>query len=392
MASISQAYQLRNEFYSSFLVSAAVLLSIGELSVFVRRRERGLHSCTAGCFCRLLIAALGSFALVVLGLLAKVQALPLLALYLIAVSLVLVYGLGWEYVKAFALGLVVVSSAVGLGAIAYLHGLDISLPQAVLVLLLISGPSALLASLILLSPTRALGRGVLRLVFVALGHVVMTSVLLGSIGNVEWLRLLANPLSVHSYAVAASECAGGKGVCLFVNGLRGLRYLFERSVDSYVLAPFVCLAVVIGCGLVLAGCLRLWRHSRPGLSSRWLASFSGSSCLIVSFVMAFLAGQRWAVDHYLPYQQPFLFAGLILLSGRAIALFRAWRLVLVVVAVSVVLLFLRYPSSSRATYVKENPLADPATAALASPLCAAQHAGSEWKHSSLWSLCDGFQE
>ena len=124
--------------------------------------------------------------------------------------------------------------------------------------------------------------------------------------------------------------------------------------------------------------------------TRFVMVVSGCACLLLAMAMAGVAGQRWAVDHYLAYQQPLLLAGLLIMSRASISFVWFWRVASLLVVLSIVLIYLRYPMSSRATYVKESIVLSPDVGRGDGALCARQHAGVEWVHSSLWGLCGGF--
>jgi hypothetical protein len=125
-----------------------------------------------------------------------------------------------------------------------------------------------------------------------------------------------------------------------------------------------------------------------------LAELAPGLLLIVALLMAALAGQRWSVDHYLPYQQPYLFAAMVCLLPAA----PAWRwpstAVVLLCSVSLLLFFIRYPATSRQTYVRPWPGGVASSPLLAGDavLCAPQHAGPEWRGSRLWGFCHGFED
>lgn len=393
MGSVSEIYQLRNEFYSSFLVILGVLVAAWASAPGLGRGSGKLHVAAQPAL-RALLCSLVSYVLLCLGLLAKVQVLPVLFATLLALFVIIWRYHGFLGARVFVVALGMVVGAVLIGAAGYFHGLGISISQSFGVLFLLASPSAFVLSCVWLQSAKAFPvrfRG-LWLVLIGSGFAGLTSLLLRLFGFKEWLLLLSRPLSVRSYAVAANQCLDGQLVCALRDGLSGYRYLFERSIDSYALAPIVGVSVVIGGGVVVVELLRRaglrvsWRHDEG-----WVGLFCGVVCLAVACVMAFLAGQRWAVDHYLSYQQPFLFAALILFaSGKAPAV-RVWRPLLALTLVSVLLIFLRYPEGSRRTYVKENIDVAPVAGRGDGSLCAPQHAGTEWKGSSLWRLCDGFE-
>jgi hypothetical protein len=193
--------------------------------------------------------------------------------------------------------------------------------------------------------------------------------------------------------VAYTACSDGKFLCVWIQGARGFGYLFERSFDSYLFAPLIGVSILLFALWSIARVLRAsfgLRHRDPIELRRMALVLSGCSCLFFAMMMAFIAGQRWSVDHYLSYQQPFLLAGLFLLARSSFFLVWFWRLTSFLMILSVLLIYLRYPGSSRSTYVKESFLVGPVPGRGDGSLCARQHAGIEWRASSLWGYCDGF--
>lgn len=390
MALVAETYQLRNEFFSAFMAVASMLIAVSGADFWY---ERSHEKKVDGARNDLLFigACVGSFALSFSSVLAKVQVLPVLLAFAIAVF-VASFACGSRRFKVlFAQALLVFIVAQLLVANRLYGGGELMTWQFVVVVLAVAVPPSLVVATFLSSaPAFSLARLASGSVSLA-ACIVLASTYLNFSQRAEWLGLLGSPASVRSYAVNADGCLREEWSCYGGGGVKGIAYLFERSVDSYLLAPIIAIVVCFGVCFCL---VRLsWRRAQAmdatKRSGEWV-SLGGCLCIAIALGMAVLAGQRWAVDHYLAYQQPFLFAGLLLLARRSAPIWRMWRVLVVMIAISLVLIFLRYPEGSRETYVKEDITVAPEAKIGDGLLCAAQHAGPEWQSSSLWRLCQGF--
>lgn len=391
MALVSEIYQLRNEFYSSFFSIAAILIALGGSSWFCSGGGARVSAfCRAGaCF----MAFWGVLTLSFLAYLAKVQVLPVFLVFFVCVFGVGMWRFRFRFLKAYGLALGLLFLAALMAGSRFYGGIDISWLQACFILIGLASPAALLLSSCLLFQSPRGPRRGLFLLGLAIGSVAISSVFLEFARRAGWLALLANPLVVRAYAVAADGCVADDAACYWLSGFRGVLYLFERSVDSYLLAPVVAvlvlgLLVVVVCSLLFPSGPASFLCGRRQIVLVW----ASCACVFVAFAMAFAAGQRWAVDHYLSYQQPFLFLGLLMLSREPVLFFRAWRLILGLAFISVLLMYLRYPNFSRQTYVKERLDVVPSPVRGDGSLCASQHAGPEWRASSLRHLCSRIWE
>jgi len=382
-----EIYQLRNEFFSSFFVIAAMLLSVNNLALFVGSCPKQVLLGKSVLF-RVGMASWACMCLVVMGLLAKVQVLPVLLAFLVVAPLLgfRLLGSRWLVCFAVAFGALFVCLSIlfaGLSA-----GLPIEKLQGLLVIAAICGPSAIvLSSNFNLRRCEFLGKSI-NLLFVVVGCAGIGGSLLAVAKGFGWLGLVLNPLAVRTYAVASNDCHGAGLKCLFGNSLKGFVYLFERSIDGYGLVILVASLVVI------AWLVRLARGSVGIFVGMKYAVFSYelAACTLIGVAcfMAFLAGQRWSVDHYLPYQQPYLFAGIFMLARGLSPWAKILKVISFAIALSVLLIFMRYPDSSRQTYVKQVLEPRPIRSTEGDALCASQHQGNEWRNSSIWLFCSGF--
>ena len=391
LAAIVEVYQLRNEFYSSFFALAAMLLAVGVLAHSLEEIKTiwrsSLNRVLPWVVCSWLC-----FGFVLLSMLAKVQVLPVLLVFLLVFSLVAVGRLGIDWFKRFYGLLLLLELCLLTLAMGYSSGLQVSWLQAATVLLAMLAPVAVVMTCIAARRGLALAQKLFLLLLSAAGVLCLAGYGFGYAAKVGWIQLVLNPLSARSYAVASSDCQAGTVTCVLRAGFKGIVYLFERSIDGMVLAGILLVAVLVV--LMLMALVEICRLNYPvgngvNADARALVVLVACMLILLAFGMAFMAGQRWAVDHYLPYQQPFLFAGLLLLAQSAAWGRGFWIACVLVIALSVLLMYLRYPGSSRLTYVKHS-LPFQSTGAKDGPLCAAQHAGPEWRNSSLWGICKGF--
>jgi hypothetical protein len=203
-----------------------------------------------------------------------------------------------------------------------------------------------------------------------------------------WLDLLLKPSTAFQYVGNPSSCSSL--LCRAGLGLEGIRVLFERSIDSYMLAllgAFLSL-VLLACTVIQA------RYSfvRGACSGRsWSLLAAAVWCYFIAIFMAMLGAQRYAVDDYLNYQQPFIILSMaicvLITRGR---LRFCWQIFIFTVLLSLMLIFGRYSSVSLRTFVtnagpvKEGELM---RGSARDSLCADQHKGSVWDGSSLAPYC-----
>jgi hypothetical protein len=389
MGLVVEVYQLRNEVFSSFLVMAAGLLAIHEL-VMARGSCSGQRSAGLPVRLRAVLAGWGCLALAFLGLFAKVQALPVLIGFVVFAPLLGARMLGLLWLKGFLVLLGVLFSCISLMALGLsrVAGLNVDPLQLFIVTAALCGPSAMAFSGRYCFDRYIVSNRFTWIFGAVVGSVAVAGYFLNLALKFGWLALVVNPLSIRTYAVSAQACEAGRLRCLVEGGLKGFSYLVERSVDGYALVVAVGLIVVIAWLVMLCHSVHAIGRAVAGRTSYYALT----ACLVIgaAFGMALLAGQRWAVDHYLPYQQPYFFLGLLMLARGTRPWHGLWVALSAVVIVSVVLIFIRYPDSARATYVKQGVELESFRSAGDGSLCAAQHAGVEWRHSSIWRLCDGF--
>jgi hypothetical protein len=391
LAAIVEVYQLRNEFYSSFFALVAMLLAVDVLAHSLEEIKvsgrLSLIRFLPWVFCSWLC-----FGFVLLSMLAKVQVLPALLAFLLVFPLVGVGRIGIGWFKRFYCLLLLLELCLLTLLMGYGSDLQVNWLQAAMVLLAMLSPAAVVMTCIAARRGLAFAQKLFLLLLSAAGVVCLADYGFGYAAKVGWIQLVLNPLSARSYAVASSDCQAGTVTCVLRAGFKGIVYLFERSIDGMVLAGILLVAVLVV--LMLMALVEICRLNYPvgngvNADARALVVLVACMLILLAFGMAFMAGQRWAVDHYLPYQQPFLFAGLLLLAQSAAWGRGFWIACVLVIALSVLLMYLRYPGSSRLTYVKHS-LPFQSTGAKDGSLCAAQHAGPEWRNSSLWGICEGF--
>jgi hypothetical protein len=391
MALVSEVYQLRNEFYSVFIALVSILVSINGFVLFRSRLRRfvGMPSLFVGFIS---VTALVCLGLGFLALLAKVQVLPLLLFFSAVVVFFACFLSEFQFLIAYLFCLSWICCSVLIAGAFLPEFFGLSLVQAVVVALGVAGPPALLMSSVVSLSKRGFGLAGAWVVINSVAFVGLSAFFLFVAVSFDWLVLLLNPLVARVHAVAYGACVDGDLWCVGRQGMRGFYYLFERSIDSYSLAPIFGIAILLLALLSVARALRLSfvLGPRDPVRLRLIPVLCGCSCLLFAIVMAFIAGQRWSVDHYLSYQQPFLLAGLFLMARSSLSLAWFWRSTSCLVVVSLLLIFMRYPGASESTYVKESLLVDPVLGRGDGSLCARQHSGVEWKYSSLWKLCDGF--
>jgi hypothetical protein len=382
-----EIYQLRNEFFSSFFVIAAMLLSVNNLALLAGSCPRQVPL-GKSVLLRVGLASWACMFFVVMGLLAKVQVLPILLVFLIVAPLLGFRLLGSRWLIDFAVAFSALFVCLSIFCAGLSAGLPIERLQGSLVIAAICGPPAIvLSSNINLRRCEFFGRTIGPL-FVVVGCAGMGGSLLAVAKGFGWLGLVLNPLAVRTYAAASNACHGAGPKCLLDNSLKGFVYLFERSIDGYGLVILVASLVVIAWLASLArGSVGIFVGMNYNVFSYELAA---CTLIGVAFSMAFLAGQRWSVDHYLPYQQPYLFAGIFMLARGLSPWAKILRGIAFAIALSVLLIFMRYPDSSRQTYVKQVLEPGSARSAEDGGLCASQHQGNEWRNSSIWVVCNGF--
>ena len=382
-----EIYQLRNEFFSSFFVIAAMLLAVNQLDLWIGSSQ-GQVPFWKSPLSKAVLASWACMAFVLMGLLAKVQVLPALMLFLVVAPFLGLRLLGSRWLIGFAAAFGTLFVGFSIVALDLSAGLGIELPWVLLVIAAICGPSAIaLSGCFDFKRCEILGRSIGLFCAVA-GCAGIGGSLLAFAKDVGWLGLVLNPFTARAYLTASNVCHGNELRCQIDNALKGFVYLFERSIDGYALVILVASLVVIAWLVTTA---------RAGVGifvgmNRAVSSYELAACALIglAFFMAFLAGQRWTVDHYLPYQQPYLYAGIFMLAQGGSAWAKVLRVISLGMALSVLLIFSRYPGSSRSTYVKESFEPASIRSAEDGSLCGSQHAGSEWRNSSIWVFCKGF--
>ena len=382
-----EIYQLRNEFFSSSFVIAAMLLSVNNLALLAGSCPRQVPL-GKSVLLRVGLASWACMFLVVMGLLAKVQVLPVLLAFLVVAPLLGFRLLGSRWLVGFAVAFSALFVCLSILFAGLSAGLPIEKLQGLLVIAAICGPPAIvLSGNFNLKRSEFFGRSI-GLLFAVVGCAGIGGSLLTVAKYFGWLSLVFNPLAVRAYAAASNACHGDGLKCFLSNSLKGFAYLFERSIDGYGLVILVSSLVVIAWLACLArGSVGIFVGMNYNVISYELAA---CALIGVAFSMAFLAGQRWSVDHYLPYQQPYLFAGIFMLARGLSPWAKILRVIAFVIALSVLLIFMRYPDSSRQTYVKQVLEPGSARSAEDGALCATQHQGDEWRNSSIWVFCNGF--
>jgi len=373
MGSVVEVYQLRNEFFSSFLFIAASLLSVVSVRAsFAANKREQWHSRSWP-----LLGCLLVYLLFWVSFLAKVQIFPLFIIFNACFLVFVLRGFGLDILARVLL----IALVVGLGAVcaAQSQGFQADLRgwwMALFVQLQVAVPAV--AMLFCLASRR---KGVIVLSAGCLTILAIAIVLASSLPG--WTALIMNPLGVAKYSQGCPAAASQMLACVGRNSMDGIYYLFKRSIDG----QFLALLVAIGMPLLVAA--SLWRAKRPSsLDPQAGCTVLLASVLIGSaFLMAAVAGQRWAVDHYLPYQHPFLFGGIIVMAGSANIFTLAWRSLQALILLGLILIFLRYPHDARKTYVKESLAVVVGCPDCHMSLCADQHRGEEWKRSSISKIC-----
>jgi hypothetical protein len=365
-------YQLRNEFFSAFCFYIAALMLWTQL-----RRPAPLS----------MGWLLSMHGLLYLSLLAKVQVFPLL---LLLNGGLLIWLLRSASVEAAAM----LQAGAWLAAASAVAGLLIQQPAPTL------GSWATATSVLVLAGSPGVGV-TLATARAQPGHSPhwtttaaafgVTSLAYGAVvQHFHWQAISWNPYSMGRHRIdMGGHC---DWACYGARAGDAISGLFERSFDGLVIAQLLSLVVPV---MLLLTWLQPTRggSNRPsearGVShpSRAATTLIGSALL-----MSVVASWRWPVDHYLPYQQPLLFLGL-LMAADDLKPQLFWRGLVIYAALSLVLINLRYPEQARSTFQKYNPQALLERRANAGPIsdrdpiCWQQHAGKEWDGSILQRIC-----
>jgi len=378
-------YQLRNEFYSAYLFFAAALIAIGIAESRITKDDE------TSSIDQISIVPIFSYSLLVmLSLLAKVQALPLLILLSLGLT-VWLYGISVLGLKKLIHSVVkAVMLTMLLAAIFKLTSIDVGGS--------IAGYSTILIlTIIPLHIATTAGPGKLSLYAngdkeIALLYGVTSLVYAKIIQINSWQHISWNPYSASKYT---QQGLPKNGLEWYLSrGSEAYKLLFERSFDGQLLAHL--LAILLP--LAFAGCLVkiITSHaSLPGAKRRCKLTYLSAIYLYVcAAAMSVIASLRWPVDHYLPYQQPLLFMAVFLVAFISRSPL-AFKVVAIYMTVSVILLNISYSKYAYLTYVKistpaslNGPILIPQKAINNRSLCASQHAGPEWRGSIIESLCN----
>lgn len=381
-----EVYQLRNEFYSALLFFLSSGLCFGVLVDRLGEECTGDAVVRSGLRLRQIVLPSLVFLISWVSLLAKIQSIPMFFLLDAAIVAAMLIQpklqLRKSAVRSVLLALAV--AALGLLILSFRFGrFDlIGGPEPFLVIASTALGPAFVFFLNQKSPTlRASAAFVAALVSILLG-LVSLAVLPG------WLDLLLKPSTAFQYVGNPSSCSSL--LCRAGLGLEGIRVLFERSIDSYMLALLGAFLSLV----LLALTVIQARYSLAGVacpSRSWSLLAAAVWCYFIAVFMAMLGAQRYAVDGYLNYQQPFLILSILIcvLITRGRLRF-CWQIFTVTVLLSLVLIFGRYSSVSLETFVtnagpaKEGELI---RGSARDGLCAGQHKGSVWDGSSLAPYC-----
>lgn len=382
LATQVELYQLRNEFYSAFLAYIAFLLtanwlaeSYGSTSLRTSR-----HPLIKRDFCnQSWQRAAVVFACLWFSVIAKIQSYPLIVIFALGVVVWMLLQERNSQLLARAIQMSLVCALLIGGFSGVLSGRSIDFLQAIMASFILLFP-ALLCLISdghggLLSFPKHRTSFLLTALF-ASAVVAITSFL----SNGLWLAVPLQPLRMTNYVEGGTNCLDL--ACRLQLGAHGIVYLFERSFDGSFIVWFALLSV---------GLLVFILVERSFVDK---AALLPLSLLITAFAMAFLAGQRYAVDQYLNYQQPLFFLGLLMVAAGGAAAGGLWRsqlakMLLLVSTVSIVLIFGRYSRYSRMTYVLPgNAMSNARKAEYYQLYCAPQHRGDMWKKSRIGNYCD----
>jgi hypothetical protein len=374
------SYQLRNEFYSAYLFYAAALVLCLKIDSF-RHRESGDSINPIG-FDSLLMAS----GLLYLSLLAKVQVFPLIAAFNLGlvVAVIRMKGFnrkGWLTNAAKTSGLCL---AIAL-AIQHQSPTASRIAATGSVLLLVLMPLVITCQLATQQeelPHRAVAR-----VSTAFGLATAAYTLI--VDRFHWQTISWDPYAMSRYRIDQhGTCTAGCYAERMVDGISGL---FERSFDGLLIAQILSIAVPVMLLISLAKTNAT--KQRESLQARQCDKSFWAVCLCgAAIAMSMVASIRWTVDHYLPYQQPLLYLGL-LIAAASLWPKGYWKILTAYALTSLMLINLRYPPLARQTFIKYEPkqleerLLINGTISDSEPICWQQHAGKEWNHSILGRAC-----
>jgi len=374
------SYQLRNEFYSAYFFYAAALVLSLKFDNF-SHREPGDSSKPID-FHTLLTAS----AMLYLSMLAKVQVFPLIAAFNLGLVVAMARGKGfnkkaWLTSAAKTIGLCLALAM----AIQHQSPTAHSIAATASVLLLMLMP--LMITCQLATQKHELPNREKAKILTAFG--LATSAYALIVDRFHWQAISWNPYAMSRYRIDQyGTCSDGCYAERMADGILGL---FERSFDGLLIAQILCITVplmlLIGIVMTNVSKQREPQQSREREKSIWAISLCGAA-----ITMSMIASIRWPVDHYLPYQQPLLYLGL-LMAAESLWPKGYWKTLTAYVLISLTLINLRYPPLARQTFIKYQPtqleerLRVSGTISDSEPICWQQHAGKEWDHSILGRAC-----
>ena len=374
------SYQLRNEFYSAYFFYAAALVLWLKIDSFRHREPAGLSKPIS--FYTLLMACV----LLYLSMLAKVQVFPLIAAFNLGLVAAVMKGKGfdrkaWLTNAAKMIGLCLAIALV----IQHQSPSARSIAATGSVLLLMLMPLVITCQLATQQeelPHREAARAL-----TAFGLATAAYALI--VDRFHWQTISWDPYAMSRYRIDQhGTCTAGCYAERMVDGISGL---FERSFDGLLIAQILCIAVpvilLISLAKANASKQRETQQARQRDKSFWTISLCGAA-----IAMSMIASMRWPVDHYLPYQQPLLYLGL-LIAAENLWPKAYWKILTAYALISLILINLRYPPLARQTFIKYQPkqleerLLINGRISDSEPICWQQHAGKEWNHSILERAC-----
>jgi hypothetical protein len=379
LATQVELYQLRNEFFSAFLAYVAFLLTVNWLagSCCSTTLRRPLYVFTEPyCFEKSWQRAAVVFLCLWFSVLAKIQSYPLIIIFALGVFAWISLQKSRSQLIAKAIQMSLACALVIGGFSGVLSGRSIDLPQAIIASFFVLFPPLLC----LISD----GQGELiafaknKTYFLLAAPIFLVVVATSSfLSKGLWLSVPLQPLSMANYVEGGANCLDLP--CRLRLGTHGIFYLFERSFDGSIIVWFALLFV----GLLVFFLIERSSMDRAALVPLLLVT--------TAFAMAFLAGQRYAVDQYLNYQQPLFFLGLLRVAEGGAGSWRSRlsKILLLVSIVSILLIFNRYSRFSRMTYVLPvDAMSNARKIEYHSLYCSRQHQGDMWKKSRIGSYCN----
>jgi len=384
MGSTSLVYQLRNEFFSAYL------FFLGSLIICLLIKERCGQAKNLDIQKPIRVLAPAACAMLYLmALLAKIQVIPLMALFCLGLGLWGISASGYQAKPVLnALKTSTLFSAFCTGPL-FLSGVKAgSLTQAWMIILLTLFPIQL-ACTGFETQEKIRQANVRRSL---LAYVTCLTTYTVIVRAFHWETVSWNPWGINKYTFPVTGEAATSTLSLWQRATDGYLLLFERTFDGQLIAISLSIILPVLIAIKAAYAFAKQKDSEKKKINFVESEIVGCYLFICASVMACVASLRWPVDHYLSYQQPILYLVIALMIKPQKPIF--FRSLSLYALASATIISIKYPTYSYSTYVKisEPVIHTKSAASDQSPsynpgLCAPQHAGHEWKGSVVGKAC-----